>query len=331
MAKSKAAVVFIHGLARKPEPGKLREIWTWALGTHNPQPTVFGLPNPGIHLATEGHNEFHNYWADVFYGEEYETDLASYYESDSGDEILQSEGFYDADPSVKQLDIQTPRERRFIEQIERKLKSRLPPTEEAIEAAPDEDVREIARLLPKPVRNAIIERFAKEAYYFLFDKAFTREDGTVFQVRKELRTRLLRNLHAAAAESDSITIVCHSMGTMIAYDVLRNCEDCPAVDTLITLGSPLGIAEVQDELIHASRSSVDFPAKKLLRWINIYDPLDPICGADPELANDYDEIDGKSIRDIREDNWGSWRHTITHYLQGRKFRNILAQEIRLQR
>ena len=101
-------------------------------------------------------------------------------------------------------------------------------------------------------------------------------------VRQELRARLLKDLAAAQALGEKLVIVSHSMGTMVAYDVLRNCPECPPVDTLFTLGSPLGIREVQDELIAVDADHVDFPAAQLNRWINIYDPLDPICGADPK-------------------------------------------------
>lgn len=115
------------------------------------------------------------------------------------------------------------------------------------------------------------------------------------------------------------------MGTMVAYDVLRNCAECPPVDTLITLGSPLGIREVQEELIAVDADDVDFPAARLDHWINIYDPLDPICGADPKLANDYRSVGGKSVVDIKESNWGNWRHTITHYFAGSELRRQLAK------
>ena len=45
-AKRAAAVVFIHGLAKKPPVDKLREIWLWGLTRDNPMPTVFLPPNP---------------------------------------------------------------------------------------------------------------------------------------------------------------------------------------------------------------------------------------------------------------------------------------------
>jgi hypothetical protein len=98
---------------------------------------------------------------------------------------------------------------------------------------------------------------------------------------------------------------------------------------LITIGSPLGIQEVQDELvaIDAGAGGVDFPAAKVRRWINIYDPLDPVAAADPKLASNFREVDGKRVEDIKESNWGSWRHTSTHYFAGAQFRRMLLESI----
>lgn len=163
-----------------------------------------------------------------------------------------------------------------------------------------------------------------EAYYYLFDKEYQRPDGARYQVRRELRDRLVKDLRKASELAEKVVIVSHSMGTMIAYDVLRNVADCPQVDTLFTLGSPLGVTEVQDELRAVDVKVVDFPAVKLLRWVNVFDPMDPICGADPRFANDYSPVDGKKVEDLEESNWGNWRHTITHYLAGARFRGALA-------
>ncbi|HET7670515.1 MAG TPA: hypothetical protein VFK84_08915, partial [Burkholderiales bacterium] len=99
------------------------------------------------------------------------------------------------------------------------------------------------------------------------------------------------------------------------------------VDTLFTLGSPLGITEVQDELIAEGEKKIDFPAAKLKRWINIYDPLDPVCGADPKIANDFKAVKGRKVVDVKESNWGNWRHTITHYFAGKLFRKHLLEAI----
>jgi hypothetical protein len=228
----------------------------------------------------------------------------------------------------------TPRERAFLRDFEGKLEAQAVLTPAAAVAAPaagsagpgpDANPYEIAGWLPAGVKHAIIKKAAMEAFYFLFNKEYTRADGIAFMVRQELRSRLLEDLVAAQALGEKLVIVSHSMGTMVAYDVLRNCPECPPVDTLFTLGSPLGVREVEDELVAADADHVDFPAARLNRWINIYDPLDPICGADPRLADDYRAVDGKSVVDIKESNWGNWRHTITHYFAGTRFRAELAK------
>ena len=81
MAKREYAAVFVHGLAKKPPPEKLEEIWRWGLQRADPKGDVFPNPNPGIDLDQEGVPGLWNYWGDVFYGKDYEADFGSYYES----------------------------------------------------------------------------------------------------------------------------------------------------------------------------------------------------------------------------------------------------------
>jgi hypothetical protein len=330
-AKRPVAAVFVHGLAKKPAPEKLKEIWLWGLARDNPMPAVFAPPNAGIDLSAGGVPQQFNYYADVFYGTDYETELDSYYEANDGKEIA-AEHLDRVEADLALPDPVTPRERAFLRDFEAKLAANLALMPSQPPAAPAKVVvggeqYEIASWLPDAVKQAIIKKAAMEAFYFLFDKEYVRTDGTRFRVRQELRKRLLDALAEARAKGDRVVIVSHSMGTMVAYDVLRNCAECPPVDTLFTLGSPLGIREVQDELIAVDADDVDFPAAKLTRWINVYDPLDPVCGADPRLADDYRATGGKSVEDVKESNWGSWRHTITHYFAGSRFRAELAKAL----
>jgi hypothetical protein len=325
-----AAVVFVHGLAKKPAPEKLKELWLLALSRDNPRPETFPPPNKGVHLGNAGVPQLFNYYADVFYGTDYDTDVSSYFESDLFE--LESEVMGDLQHDQLAAAPTTPREIAFVAKFEAKLMASsvlMARSEEPAVGVPPAEY-EIASWLPGPVKQAIIKKAAMEAYYFLFDKEYARPDGVTFQVRRELRQRLLDELTKAAALAEKIIIVSHSMGTMVAYDVLRNLPACPPVETLITLGSPLGIKEVQDELVSPDADGVDFPAAKLEHWINIYDPLDPICGADPRFANDYKPVGGKAVVDVRESNWGKWRHSISHYLAGTEVRRTLSRVIGLQ-
>lgn len=325
MPKKPYAIVFIHGLAKKPAPDKLLELWLWGIQRDNPRPDVFAAPNQGIGLDDEGVPQELNYYADVFYGTDYVTNFDSYYEADASAEAeIKADGL--ADPEVAAPEVVTPKELEFLAGFEAKLAANLvakPPVAAAASAAAGQEGLEIAGLLPAPLREAIIKKAAMEAYYFLFNKEYVRKDGKRFMVREELRARLLDQLGKAAARAEKTVVISHSMGTIVAYDVLRNCAGCPPVDTLITLGSPLGVKEVQDELRAAGAKSVDFPAATTRRWINIYDPLDPICGADPKFANDYKSVGGKGVEDVKESNWGKWRHSINHYFAGTLFRKHL--------
>jgi hypothetical protein len=330
--KPPVAAIFIHGLARKPAPEKLKEIWLWGLSRDNPMPNVFAPPNAGINLSAKGVPHRFNYYADVFYGTDVETEFDSYYEANEAKELA-DEGLDRIEGDLALPKPVTPRERAFLARFEAKLATNLATMPSEPPVAPTTPVAsgqyEVASWLPAGIKQAIIKKAAMEAFYFLFDKEYERKDGRRFKVRQELRARLLTDLAGAQADAERIVIVSHSMGTMVAYDVLRNCAECRPVDTLITLGSPLGLREMQDELIAVDAEDVDFPAARLNHWINVYDPLDPVCGADPELANDYRSVGGKSVVDVEESTWGNWRHTITHYFAGREFRKRLAKAIGL--
>lgn len=329
-ARSTAAVVFVHGLAKKPPAAELLKLWRWGLARGNPNPVAFPNPHRGLDLATEGVPHALNYWADVFYGEDTETDFSSYYEADE-DLELASEGLTALDAATLPPPASAEGQR-FVAAMEAELAAKAAVLPSAEPAAPVRAVvageeLEIAAWLPDSVKGAIIHKAAMEAYHYLFDVEFVRADGERFKVRQVLRQRLLDQLQALRQEADRLVVVAHSMGTMIAYDVLRRCPGCPPVDTLITLGSPLGITEVQEKLVAEGAKGVDFPAATLRRWVNVYDPLDPVCGLDPRFANDYAAVDGRRVEDIRESNWGKWRHTITHYLAGTQMRAALAQAI----
>ncbi|MDM0053614.1 hypothetical protein [Variovorax sp. J22R115] len=324
----KYAVVFVHGLAKKPPPEKLDEIWRWGLERSN-APAPFDGKNPGINLNTKGVPAVFNYYADVFYAKEYQTAFDSYYESESN-AVVKEENLKSVAGDLATPIPANPQESSFLREFERKMRMAPTPEEPAdIEDAPaaqEAAQLEIASWLPRAVKGAIIKKAAMEAYYFLFDKEYVRpQDGKKFKVREELRNRLLANLRDASEQGEKLVLVTHSMGTMVAYDVLRNCPDCPAVDTLFTLGSPLGVTEVQELLVAKGKDEVDFPPL-LGRWINVYDPLDPVCGVDPKF-NNYAPFEGRAVEDVQEGNWGSWRHTITHYLAGTKFRALFAQAI----
>ena len=327
---SRCAVIFIHGLAKKPAPDLLERLWVDSLNRDDPKPEVFGYENPGlgIHTAATIRSV---YWADVFYGEDYETDLSGYERRIESDAFESIEGESLEDLSRVELpQPKTAKERAFIEGLTARyqLASAIADDYRA-PTLPGERLEQyqLERFpLPLGMKKGIIRRFANEAFYYLFEEPYKTPKGEALNVRTALRDRLIGAVKALKADHERVVVVAHSMGTIIAYDCLRNCGPCESIDGLITLGSPLGVDEVQDNLIPGRDFGNAFPADKLKgSWINVFDPLDPIAALDPRLGNDYRRGEGVVVRDIEESNWGKWRHTFSKYLKGPQLRKALRE------
>ena len=117
-------------------------------------------------------------------------------------------------------------------------------------------------------------------------------------IQQTIRRRFVDKLGAAEITGPHV-VVSHSMGTVIAYDCLKRVADCAGVDGLITLGSPLGIDEVQDKLQPGWTRDGGYPSERVARrWVNLFDRLDPVCGFDPALGNDYCRSGACVVEDI---------------------------------
>jgi hypothetical protein len=91
---------------------------------------------------------------------------------------------------------------------------------------------------------------------------------------------------------DDILLIGHSMGSIIAYDALMSTDNRASVDTLVTMGSPLGIPVVMGK-IAAGLAPRPLPGDKLAtpgavkrRWENLADLQDRIA-FNYDLSDDY--------------------------------------------
>ncbi len=103
--------------------------------------------------------------------------------------------------------------------------------------------------------------------------------------RDAVRERLREPLRAAHASRGPIMLIAHSMGSIIAYDVLRAAgRELPGlrVAHFVTLGSPLGLTEVK-EIVAAPLRVPECVA----RWSNFADPRDHVARWDTCLSEDY--------------------------------------------
>ncbi len=139
---------------------------------------------------------------------------------------------------------------------------------------------------------------------------------------------MLDALESGAEQTGPHVVVSHSMGTVIAYDVLKNVADCPPVDGLITIGSPLARREIPDEFQPRWDRDTGFPRKRLRgAWVNVFDHFDPVVGSLPHIRRLYLEKGRETVVDVNEQNWGKWRHNISKYLRGPVLRDHLTEMV----
>ena len=182
-------------------------------------------------------------------------------------------------------------------------------------------------LLPVPwfVKRRLMKIFLRDVHHYLFDVEFEPRRGEKRRIQTEIRRRTIERLREGHATGGKHVVVAHSLGTVIAYDCLQRVRDCPVVDGLLTIGSPLGLSEVQDRLEPEYSKDDGFPRKLLGSWVNVYDALDPVAGFDPTIADEYRRDGARVIEDINEPNEGVWRHSLVKYLRGPQLRDRLSQ------
>jgi subtilisin family serine protease len=175
-----------------------------------------------------------------------------------------------------------------------------------------------AKVLPfRPVR-AIVTRlitrlFLHDVRDFLFDAP----------KRQRMEDTLRRRLEVGGGP---FIVVAHSQGSMIAYNVLRTLKREDAdVRLFVTIGSPLGMDEVQDVL-----KEVGGPLRVpecVAQWVNVAERLDPVA-LDPELRGEFTRNGrGVEVEDIavRNPDWQDNPHSSTGYLSTEAVRGPVRQ------
>lgn len=299
-------VTFIHGINNKPAPDVLLRDWLAALA---------GSDGTGVDLHADGVTTGMVYWADVLYAE---PEAAEELEEISADAVRSAEPAPDPAAGLSGED------KVFVEALQARL-NRSAQQVAAELVAQEAEPASRALLLPEWAEKRLIRRLARDTHHYLFDETFTPRPGETFRVREEIRRRFVAAVEEGAGKPGRQVVVSHSMGTVIAYDCLKYVDDCPPVDGLITLGSPLGLAEVQDRFDGGWSQRAAFPDGRLDTdgWCNVYDRLDYVCALDPTLADDYRSDDRKVVADTRTNNRGLDRHASREYLSRRRLRREL--------
>lgn len=132
-------------------------------------------------------------------------------------------------------------------------------------------------LLPDPAVRATIQETAR---YF-------NNEGNIGQQVREMFKAPLREM---LARNERVTVIGHSMGSVIAYDALwelTHTENNPGrVDLFLTVGSPLGMRFTQRRLLGSREEGQRRYPHNIRRWINMTAHGD-LTALDARLHNDY--------------------------------------------
>ena len=154
-------------------------------------------------------------------------------------------------------------------------------------------------ILPLPpalrlwITRKLTRAFIRDVHDYLF----------VPQRRALMRESVLERMQPGGGP---FIVIGHSQGSMIAFDVLSDLDPNKyRVPLFVTIGSPLGITEVQDQVkILLGKSRLTVP-RCVQRWLNVCDPGDPVA-ADSTLRDDFSG--GSVIEDVEAVNLDSPAH-----------------------
>ncbi|MGE5263907.1 MAG: hypothetical protein ACM3S0_11040, partial [Acidobacteriota bacterium] len=111
-----------------------------------------------------------------------------------------------------------------------------------------------------------LDLVAKQVWYYLFND----------QVRTEIQSRLKTGLETAMQQFDDIVLVSHSLGTLVAFDVLHDSADIfNRVSYWVTMGCPL--VKVQRLGQRGDLGKISYLT--IRRWYNIYDTTDIVANS----------------------------------------------------
>lgn len=308
MAPDVRTVVYVHGIGNKPKSSILKCQWDTAL---------FGVPlGDSTRMA---------YWVNR---ESYPTpseetcgagDLVSTQRDDISTARMRAEVASKGDLVEAEIRSLTSkaREQDVLRAVARKLIARDAFGTRALEAAgPRAKVLPLPPFLRRWITQMLTEAFLHDVNDFLFH-----EDR-----RERMEQTLRERLDPGGGP---FVVIAHSQGSMIAYDVLRKLkkEQCD-VPLFVTIGSPLGLDEVQDVFRQWIGGDTLPVPPCVSRWVNAADWLDPVA-ADHDLSDDFSPKDSVENHDGLGFNPDSPRnpHSATGYLRTDPVKSVVRDTV----
>jgi len=141
------------------------------------------------------------------------------------------------------------------------------------------------------ITDMIIHHFFKELdCYFSMSKEDKQVSCSSVKDATDKRIKKILMKH----KGKEILLISHSMGTIIAYDVLTQIGQEISIDTFVTMGSPLGLPAIMGKLaaeraeLTGLKPEARTPENVLTHWFNFSDLEDKIA-FNYNLGDDYKE------------------------------------------
>lgn len=251
-------IIGIHGLGNKPQASLLEEWWIRSI-------------KEGFEKNNHPITDFKFrmvYWADILYAKAENLTI-----TDKENKLFITE------PYIPSSNLPVPeREDSFSSKILKYIGDQLD----------NIFLKEDMTLNFAGVTDRIIYNYFKDLEIY-YSHNYTTQDDPNRMARPAICNRLFKVL--MEHKDDEIMLIAHSMGSIVAYDVLVNHLLELKIDTFVTVGSPLGLpiiisrifAEQKEKL---SRNQLVAPDNILKKWINISDPAD-LVAMDHTLNDDF--------------------------------------------
>jgi len=160
----------------------------------------------------------------------------------------------------------------------------LPGFDASAKAVATARVREgVEKVLEKLLTAPLVQNIVRDAVQARYPDLHRYKHHPV--TRRDVQERLREPLRAAHAQGRRVMLIAHSMGSIVAYDVLRRAgRTLPGVriSHFVTLGSPLGLGGIGEIVAGPLRVP-----ECVARWTNLADPTDYAAEWNTRLANDY--------------------------------------------
>jgi len=277
-------IIGIHGLANKPARNIHRQEWITAIQEGLTAEKLNPVFNPDTQFVDV-------YWADLMYSQPLHR-LAKF----SFDDLYDDEPYVAAKPG--------------------EIKEYKDGWLDIVREQKDELLDNLSGFGNKsPLDKAISYLLAKK----LQDLAFYYDPNRLIHDRKEqslsantvLKNELKQTILRHA--DDDILILSHSMGSIIAYDVLRDLgKSDPYINIqhFVTMGSPLGLPYVQYRIKADRNGEIRTPTIVSGQWTNIADHRDKVA-LDAHLHNDFSP-NAKGVQVVDDLVYNSYRGPFNH-------------------